>query len=316
MPNAPVRHHTVPKFYLSGFAKRTRLRAVDVATSNSFMTSVSDATIENHFYSLPSHPTNPSVFEEKLARIESNSAGILGKAARGEWPLNNHDRLLFAEFMTLQHLRGQDHRRQMHSALEAILRQLAVEDPTEFERVSNLPGAPAGLKDRQGDFPPLATSASHVQQIEVLLLRLQPFFLERSWTLVQFDAASLLTSDAPITPVPRNDGNQSDALGLQNSRAMLFPLSRDAGLIMQSLSPLHLVPGVMEDVAAGRLDLVMPGDESSRLMFNANTAMHAHKRIYHHPDDAHLVPEDLPELAARGGRIDLADPPAGLHLEI
>nr|WP_256041621.1 DUF4238 domain-containing protein [Cryobacterium sp. SO1] len=308
-----MRHHTVPRFYLAGFAEGKRLRAIDIATAKSFDTNTSDATIENHFYSIPNHPTNPSIFEDELAQVESEAAVILAAARRGEWPLNSDDRLVFAEFMTLQHLRGQDHRLQLHHVLATILRRLAEQDPTEFERIAKLPGAPAGLSTSTSELPPLASSASHIQQIVTLLPQLMRFFLERTWTLVKFESPSLLTSDAPITPVPHPNSDQSVGLGLENARAMLFPLTRHAGLIMQSAGTLESLAGLTDDIEAGRFDQVMPGDEVSRRMFNNNTVMHAHQRVYHHPDDGQLVPDDVTALSARGGRIDFENPPAGLR---
>jgi hypothetical protein len=60
------------------------------------------------------------------------------------------------------------------------------------------------------------------------------------------------------------------------------------------------------------LDLAVRGEDVTRDLFNANTTMHAHRRIYHHPDDGHLVPANAQELSAIGGRIDPTNPPPGL----
>ncbi len=38
-------------------------------------------------------------------------------------------------------------------------------------------------------------------------------------------------------------------------------------------------------------------------IFNTHTAIHAHRYIFVHPDDLHLVPNNVVHLSARGGRI-------------
>jgi len=122
MSDKPKRHHTVPKFHLRGFAAGTRLDAVNVHTGIRHVTNITDATAESNFYTDPDHPSDPTHFENALSRTEGSAAAIYRKIVGGQWPLESDDRSSFAEFMTLQFLRVQSHRSQMHNVIAAELR--------------------------------------------------------------------------------------------------------------------------------------------------------------------------------------------------
>jgi hypothetical protein len=313
MSGEPKRHHTVPKFYLEGFADGGMLHAVNIQSGNEHDTNVVNATTESHFYSVPDHPTAPGAFEAALSEAEGIAAGILRSITAGEWPLNANDRSAFAQFMTLQFLRVQSHRRQMHHALAATLRKLATEDPDEFERILRLPGAPVNVDFANGDIPPLVSSAAHIQQISALIPALTSHVLDRPWELVRFDQPSLLTSDEPLTPIPDPRGSQNVGLGLENSWALLFPLTRVLALVMfRTPVPVELTP-VEQEIVEGHFDFSRAGDPASLKSFNANTVMHAFRFVFHHPADAHLMPPNAIDLAKRGGRINFDDLPEGLR---
>lgn len=312
MVGKPKRHHTVPRFYLRRFADGTRLSAVNVETGVRHSTNVLDATAESNFYTVPDHPTDPTYFESALSATEGAAAGLYRKITRGEWPLTQPDRVAFAEFMTLQFLRVQGQRKQMHKVIESRLRALGESDPEELRRILSLRGAPVGVDIAAEDLPALVSSAVHVRQIELLLPRLKNFLLERPWELIGFDAPSLLTSDEPLTPLPDPRQLQSVGLGLENSWALLFPLSREAAILMFRDSARARADETSAEVMRGLFDLSRPGDIASSHLFNTNTVMHAHRFVFHHPLDAHLLPRDLTALSKRGGRIDATQIPRGL----
>jgi hypothetical protein len=302
----------VPRFYLSGFAKGKQLGAVNVRTGVRHTTSVADAAVEVNFYTVRDQATDSRGFEASLSQAESVAAtvhrGILG----GQWPLVPDDRAAFAAFMTLQFLRVQSHRWQMQHAIAADLRNLARINPEEFERILALPGAPSREAIAGADLSSLVSSAVHIQQIATMVPKLVEHLLRRPWELIRFESPSLITSDEPLTPLANPAEPQSVGLGLENSWALLFPMSRDAALIMFRDPTRSFVDAVTEDIALGRFDMARQGGRQSAQLFNMNTAMHAHMFAYHHPDDADLVPEQVTELAKRGGRINLADLPDGL----
>nr|WP_228498547.1 DUF4238 domain-containing protein [Plantibacter sp. VKM Ac-2876] len=307
MSGRPKRHHTVPRFYLDGFADGDMLHAVNVRDGTEHKSNVLNATVESHFYTASHHPTDPDAFEASLSVAEGTAAGILRSISERNWPLSVSDRSALAQFATLQVLRVQGQRRQMHDALGSILRELAAKDPAEFDRVVSLPGAPEGVDFASGEVPALVSSAVHIQQITMLIPELVGHLLHRHWALVRFDEPSLITSDEPLTPIPNPQENHNEALGLENSWALLFPLARDLALVMFR-SPLDL-PGtpVGQRIVEGGFDYVRHGDLALRDVFNANTVMHAFRFVFLHPDDVHLVPPNTIELSQMGGRTDFSD---------
>lgn len=313
MSGMPKRHHTVPKFYLESFADGRMIHSVNIRDGKEHNTNVVNATAESHFYRVPDHPTDPGAFEAALSKTENVAAGILRSIAQGDWPLSAGDRLAFAQFMTLQFLRVPSHRRQMHHAIASILRDLATNDPAEFERIISLPGAPEGVDFGNGEVPVLVSSAAHIQQISTLIPELVGHLLGRTWELVRFDQPSLITSDEPLTPIPNPREIQNVGLGLENSWALYFPLTRKLALLMlRTPIPLELTP-MGEQIVGGYLDSIRKGDPASLQAFNVNTVMHAFRFVFHHPADAHLMPSDAIDLAKRGGRINLDDLPDGLR---
>lgn len=312
MSGMPKRHHTVPKFYLESFADGRMIHSVNIRDGKEHNTNVVNATAESHFYRVPDHPTDPGAFEVALSKTENVAAGILRSIAQGDWPLSAGDRLVFAQFMTLQFLRVPSHRRQMHHAIASILRDLATNDPAEFERIISLPGAPEGVDFANGEVPVLVSSAAHIQQISTLIPELVGHLLGRTWELVRFDQPSLITSDEPLTPIPNPREIQNVGLGLENSWALYFPLTRKLALLMlRTPIPLELTP-MGEQIVGGYLDSIRKGDPASLQAFNVNTVMHAFRFVFHHPADAHLMPSNVIDLVKRGGRIDLDDLPDGL----
>jgi hypothetical protein len=195
----PKRHHTVPKFYLSGFADGKKLGAVNVRTGARHTTSVTDATGEVNFYTVRDHTTDPNGFEAALSQLEGVAAAVHRAIIEGQWPLAPADRAAFASFMTLQFLRVQSHRWQMQHAIAASLRDLAMNNPEEFDRVLALPGAPSREAIAGADLPSLVSPAVHIQQRSTMVPQLVEHILGRPWELVRFDSPSLLTSDEPLT---------------------------------------------------------------------------------------------------------------------
>lgn len=201
----------------------------------------------------------------------------------------------------------------MQHAIAANLRDLALNNPEEFDRVLALPGAPTREAIAGADLPSLLSPAVHIQQMSTLVPQLVEHVLGRPWELVRFEEPSLLTSDEPLTPLANPAEPQSVGLGLENSWALMFPLSRQMALFMFR-DPMHsVIDFVTEDIALGRFDNARRGDPESAHLLNTNTVMHAHMFTYHHPDDANLVPEQVVELAKRGGRINLEDLPEALR---
>lgn len=299
-----TKHHTVPRMYLSGFSAGLRMRAVNIHTGKTHGISINDATALRHFYAVPEDEANPNVFEDALGTIETPAGALLQKIAAGHWPLTEAERVTFAVFLTLQYMRGPDHRRQLHQLMNAEVRRMAETAHHELAETMALSGAPVGLDFLTDDLPDSVAAAAHLLQISTKLPELVESFLLRRWRLVKFSQPSLLTSDAPITPVADPTLESSVALGLENSYALLFPLNRYLGFQMYRSGAELMLPGGPEHIIGGYADSSVGGDDVHRESFNMNTVAHAVDRIFHHPDDAALVPPHFLSIANIGGRVD------------
>ncbi|HEY5181304.1 MAG TPA: DUF4238 domain-containing protein, partial [Dermatophilaceae bacterium] len=68
------RHHTVPQFYLRGFADGERIATVRLPGDQPFVQSVRKAASEMNFYSIAGHEDGPDVFEKLLSSIEGEAS--------------------------------------------------------------------------------------------------------------------------------------------------------------------------------------------------------------------------------------------------
>ena len=104
------RHHTVPQFYLRGFADGERIATVRMPGDQPFVQSVRKAASEMNFYSIAGHEDGPDVFEKLLSSIEGEASRVFGHIADGTWPLEQEDRWTLAHFIALQAVRGPEQR--------------------------------------------------------------------------------------------------------------------------------------------------------------------------------------------------------------
>jgi Protein of unknown function (DUF4238) len=208
--NKVALQHTVPEFYLRGFTRKNTLATVDVWTGKRFDQNVSKAAAEHHFYSLPGHPDGPNVFEHALERLEGKSAAILRQIVLADmWPLRSDDRLTFAGYLTVQLLRGPDHRRQMGSLAARTIETLSKMDVVEFARQVDSGGQIPSRKTRGARdvdaaeiIDAITSAGGHINQIVTYLPDLVGYILGRPWVLVKFADCALLTSDTPLSPYP------------------------------------------------------------------------------------------------------------------
>lgn len=111
--NTAKRHHTVPQFYLRGFAREDQIGTVRLPGDIRFLQAVRKAASETHFYTVEGHPEGADVFEKSLGVIEGEVAQIFQVVEDGTWPLDTERRMTLACFMALQALRGPEQRRNM-----------------------------------------------------------------------------------------------------------------------------------------------------------------------------------------------------------
>lgn len=105
-------HHTVPQFYLRGFANDAAgITTVRLPGDKRYTSRIKKTAAINRFYSIDGHPDGADAFEKALSVLEGDTASVLRTIGEGDWPLSEEDRLTLATYMAVQYLRGPDHRR-------------------------------------------------------------------------------------------------------------------------------------------------------------------------------------------------------------
>lgn len=301
-----TRHHVVPRFYLDGFARQRQIGVVQLPGDPRFLQNVSDATVQNNFYTVAGHPDGPDVFERAMGRVEAEAATVLRKVVDdGVWPLHVDDRETLATLITLQMLREPTQRQQMRNTAIAVARLLVdTARPEWLQTLAAEKGEQLSSEDtaRQleelqaaGAIDATVSPASHAGQIGYLLPRLIRYITGRPWALVRFARRGLITSDSPVSLVPDPSMPPHMRMGLMTARGFTFPLSRRTALVMSSPEPFINAGRHVDEVAAGAFDLVRTGSTRDERAINLSTALGARERIYHHPDDRAFVPEVLPD---------------------
>lgn len=324
MADVSRKHHTVPQFYLKGFATASRqIGTVQLPGTKRFVQSTSKASAHTDFYAVPGHEEGPDAFEKSLSRVEGEAARVIRRIIEEHvWPLSPEDRELLAAFLTLQFLRGPEQRRHMEETSALVTRMeigyggkanvaawvkrkhgLSISEE-EAERIwdeaTQLGGPPIRL-----------APIGHINQILQLTPKLVRYFMFRPWMLYRFSARSLLTCDTPVSLIPHvnSQSGHADAMeegvGLMTAWGITFPLTRKIGLLLGN--PEEFFGNVdAEEVATGRFDITQAPSTAMANLFNDAAIDNARQWIFHHPEDAHLVPDDLPhprdkEIEVMGG---------------
>jgi hypothetical protein len=300
-------HHTVPQFYLRGFADdAARITTVRLPGEKRYTSRVKNTAAINRFYSIDGHPKGADAFEKALSDLEGSAASILRMIERGTWPLSEEQRGALATFLVVQYLRGPDHRRtleylggQMISLEAATIGRENVQDwvkdrygleldEDEAEAVWQQASQPGG--------PPVTISpVEHIKEILQTAQELLKYVWCRPWTLIRFGRRSLITSDSPVGLVPRPGSGPGWGVGFLTAWGITFPLTRRLGLVMGDVESLAKANVPMERVRAGKLDRVEPATTRLAMFINDVTVHSASEYLYHHPDDGAALPSPLPE---------------------
>lgn len=266
MPNVARRHHTVPRFYLEGFARDGRIGTVKLPGDKRFVQSTADATTNNNFYALDTVDVEDSdLFERALSDLEGRAAPVVRAVTEHDvWPLDADARHALAELAAVQYLRGPNQRRQMEQIMAAMTKlKLSLGGRASVfgyarERLGR------DITDEEADQiwadvtsedgPPIQLSArGHIKQLLRVLPKVFPYFIGRPWVLIRFERRKLCTCDTPLALIPHGKNPLEIGTGLITAWGYTFPLSRDIGLLMADPSPIigHVKLAV---VAEGQFD--------------------------------------------------------------
>jgi hypothetical protein len=300
------RHHTVPQFYLRGFSRDDQLVTVRLPGEQRFLQSVRKTAAEMDFYSIDGHEDGPDVVEKAFASLEGETARVFGAIVGGAWPLPAADRELLALFVALQAARGPEQRRNMEYVAAQMTRleigfggRYRVRDWVQRERGVEISEEDAALVWEQAtrpEGPPIRLRpAAYVQQMLRLADETVKYIAGRPWTLVRLDRLSLFTCDTPVGLIPHPGEEVGAGVGFMTAWGVAYPLSRKLGLMMSDPMVLAKEGVPVELVRNGNFDRSEGESEQMQRAFNQITMGAASLWLYHHPDDAGVLPPHLPE---------------------
>lgn len=313
--NTAKLHHYVPQGYLRGFAtEKGRISVIPFDGSRKpFISSVKNVAAQTRFHTIDGL-AEPDAFEKVLSGVEGDAIRIIRNFEMGKFPPSEADRQTLAFYMALQSVRGPDTRKTMehlHSKMVRvevgaggrrnvgswIKKNYGIEPtPEQEDRIWE--------EATQHGGPPITfPNQAHIQHMVKTAERLTPYIAARPWILVQFDRRALITSDAPVSLI-RNPGDEPwQGVGFATAWGITLPITRKLGLLMndptvmlEGLTPND--PRVQERRAAvlrGAYDQKQTGTTAMEKLFNEHSVDSASEYVYHHPEDAKFVPNDLPE---------------------
>lgn len=302
---AAKRHHTLPQFYLRGFADGELITTVRLPGDHRFTQSVRKAASENNFYTVPGHEDGDDAFEKALGSVENEAARIFADIDAGRWPLLPDDRMALSYFIALQAVRGPEQRRSMdYLAAQGARLEIGYGGKAKVKAwvkrhrgidISDDEAETVWAQATQPDGPPIRhTSVAHIQQMAQLSDKLVKYLAMRPWTLVRFEQRALITSDVPVGLIRQPEDDPWRGVGFMTAWGVTYPMTRRLGLLMSD--PMVFADFVpVERVWAGEFDTREAGTTSLERLFNQHTIGSASLYLYHHPADARFVPEELPE---------------------
>jgi hypothetical protein len=305
-PSRPTsrRHHTVPQFYLRGFADADQVLTVELPGTRRFKQSVKDASVVTDMYALHGHEDGDDVIERELSRVESAAAKVFGRVTSGTWPLPVEDRVTLAYFMAMQATRTQGQRR-LGDSIAAFAAKMHIGAGGKDVFAAQLRQNDGGISNEQvsrmwkqavsAEGPPIAlTDAEWVTQMLEMAEKLTSYLLGRPWVLFKFQRRSLVTSDSPVGLIRDRDSKPWEGVGYATAWGMSYPLTRKLGLIMSSRA--DVAPDIdLENIQFGLCDQVQVGNTETEKLINDHTIAATSKRLYLHPGDQRFLPSDLPE---------------------
>lgn len=304
--NTSKLHHFVPKVLLRGFATEAeRITAVRLPGDRRFTTSIGNVAAQTHFHRVDVEGQTPDAFERILSGVEGDAARIIRQVIAKGFPLSEVDRTALGYFVALQAVRGPDVRRSMAATTAQIARlevgyggRANVKDwvQRKFGRAVSDEQAERVWDEvmQQGGAAVTVSALTHIKQMILTAEQLLPYITGRPWGLHQFDRRSLVLSDTPVGLLPHADDGDDfgSGAGFKTAWGITVPLTRKVGLLMSD--PLGVEGLEVEKVREGRYDRVQTGTTAMEKLFNENTILGAREWIYHHPDDARFLPDELP----------------------
>lgn len=292
----PKRQHTVPRFYLDGFANNNKIRTVPLDGRRPFTTSINNASVKNNYYTIP-NMDDEYTLERNLGELENHASHAIKELKNGTWPLSPKHRAALAVFISLGALRGETFRdqiRMLDSHYDAYLKngdgakklqQLYVDSgrtpPTDAD-------AAAAISEINSDANPLAEvdSRRHAFFLASFIQNFSILVLSRPWTLYAITEGSLITGDNPLgIGPPTEEIANEQRTGVAIAQFLTFPISRTRGILMGPIS-------AGDHIQLGQTDHFRYDSSDFHELANALTLASCMECIFHHPDDSRFAPSE------------------------
>lgn len=303
MPELKRNNHTVPKFYLRGFANESKeLRRTPLAEPHrAGNVSISNATVLRDFYLLQqADGTLSDGAENVFEQIESEAArGFRSLIKDHEWPVRTITRGRIATWVALQHLRGPAARSVMGETVDIFVKmQIMVGGREALREVLNEGQATKATEvevdaawTKYSDTDSFQVQASPEEHIKFIRDQIKATTYEmfmRPWLVVDFENTALATCDHPVVLVPEADADNYLGPGFGMEGGIFIPLSRRVGLLLGEIQPAR------GEGKLGPMDARFDGTGDLVNAFNSLVIGNAREAVFTHPDDTHLTKGPLP----------------------
>ena len=234
--NKARRHHTVPQFYLRGFADPDeRVLQIDADTGRSDRRTVAKVAVRIHAYR--SDQLNVDA-ETELSEQENHFAPVHSSFGQ-RWPPALRERRTIARSMLLQLTRDPDRKTEQVSRARDAMPDAWDEDRTDQD-VFLLANGILLMDPDDPDQRRQLEDHDWLDDIEQALAS----FCDRAWTLLTIPSGTLefITSDSPVVPIragpaPPSASGVPGVSAHSNAHQILFPIDRRTLLIAGTGAP-------------------------------------------------------------------------------
>lgn len=296
------KHHFVPRSYLRRWAEAGEVAVATIATGRRAPGGLKVTGMKRGFYAVDSHEDDPNIVEKAFWSVEDPGKRVIDRVVNDMvWPLSLDDRVALGAYVALQALRGPEQRQLMQSLQDEMV-QRETRKVEEHGAASWFASHGLHLTEESARAEWDAAVGSeearvpidalyHAQRIAEHADAVTALFLGRYWTIVRFDAPALITSDAPVSLNDAHDARGE--WGFQNAPSITVPLNRTTALVLGAQYPSQSQADT-EALLRGTFDREAVGNDTWANRLNARSVHNAERELYYHPDDAALIPDELP----------------------
>ncbi|MFJ1709387.1 DUF4238 domain-containing protein [Kitasatospora sp. NPDC088346] len=317
-----ARHHTVPAFYIRGFANpQDQVWVRDRRRPEPGLSKVTDLAVRDFYTFTNVDGQSDGRFEQLLEKVETAAAPALKRlrsAVVWNAPLSAEDRDEIITFVAFQMARGPRKRREIELQADLLARLETINPPA---RLTNKTLAEYRNQQKlwQG-MEIFSDPGEHMKIIGSLAAQLARHLHARPMTALMLTESALLSCDEPVLlmqperapgpllpdpPAPRLGSRRRKGVRTPRRRNQLIQVQSTAGGILtaeQILLPLGRrtilafgPPGPQADVDTN-IQLTAEESREAAAEVNARVLSRAYFSAFCHPDDRALLDAPLPEV--------------------